>query len=92
MSEKDKEKIKTFVIQNKITFPILIEAGKAFKDYKVNQLPTIFYINKESVIFSVHSGPVTYDEKKMDAEIAKIIANTPVAQKAEGAEQIIICD
>jgi hypothetical protein len=81
-SEKDKVKVKSFATQSKITYPILIEASKTFKDYKVNQLPTIFYINKDGIIYSVHSGPVTSDEKMMDAEIAKVLANTPVSASA----------
>jgi len=68
-SEKDKVKVKKFVTQNKITFPILAEGIKAFKDYKVTQLPTVLFINKDGSVCSAHFGTVTYDEPKFDAEI-----------------------
>ena len=72
-SEKNKEKVKKFVTDNKLTFPILVEGVKTFKDYKVTQLPTVLFITKDGNVCSAHFGVITYDEAKFDAEITKFI-------------------
>jgi len=88
--EKSKEKVQEFVNKYKITFPMLIGAGKTFKDYKVNQLPTVFYINKDGMIYSVHSGPVTCDEERMSADIKKVMENAPIPPAT--GQTVIVCD
>jgi len=72
-SETNQTKIQKFVTDNKLTFPILIEGTKALKDYKVTQLPLIFFIKKDGTVSSAYVGPSAYDEVKMDAEIAKLL-------------------
>ena len=77
-SEKDKAKVKKFVTENKITFPILAEGAKAFKDYKATQLPTVLFVNKDGSICSAHLGAVTYNEAKFDAEITGFMGGKTV--------------
>ena len=69
-SEKDRPKVQKFVTDNKITFTILPDGVKSLKDYKVTQLPMLFFI-KNGVVSVLFMGPNTYTETKMDAEIAK---------------------
>ena len=76
-SETNRTKIQKFVTDNKLTFPILIEGAKALKDYKVTQLPLIFFVKKDGTVFSAYVGPPAYDEVKMDAEIAKLLGAVP---------------
>lgn len=73
-SETNKEKVQKFVAKNKLTFPILFEGVKTFNDYKVTQLPTLLFIDKDGSICSAHSGKVTYNEAKFDAEIKNFMA------------------
>ena len=75
-SERNKEKVKKFVTNNKLTFPILAEGVKTFKDYLVTQLPTVLFITKEGYVCSAHFGAVTYDEAKFDAEITGFMTGT----------------
>ncbi len=75
-SEKDKAKVQKFVTNNKLTFPILAEGAKTFKDYKVTQLPTVLCITKEGNVCSAYFGAVTYDEAKFDAEITNFMSGT----------------
>jgi peroxiredoxin len=72
-SEKYKEKVKRFVTANKLTFPILVEGIKTFKDYKVTQLPTVLFITKDGNVCSAHFGVITYNEPKFDAEIKSFL-------------------
>ena len=77
-SERDREKVKKFVTENKITFPIFAEGVKAFKDYKVTQLPAVVFVNKDGSICSAYLGAVTYNEVKFDAEITGFIGGRTV--------------
>lgn len=69
-SEKDRPKVQKFVTDNKVTFTVLPDGVMALKNYKVTQLPTLFFI-QNGVVSVLLMGPNTYTETKMDAEIAK---------------------
>jgi peroxiredoxin len=69
-SEKDRPKVQKFVTNNKLTFTILPDGVMTLKNYKVTQLPMLFFI-KNGVVSMSFMGPNTYTETKLDAEIAK---------------------
>lgn len=75
-SEKDIAKIKSFVTDNKITFTILSNGADVYKNYRVTQLPILYFINKEGVVCSIFMGTNASNEAKIDAEIEKLLKST----------------
>lgn len=72
-SEKDIAKIKNFATDNKITFTILLDGTDVFKNYRVTQLPMLYFISKEGNVCSIFMGTNANNEAKIDAEIEKLI-------------------
>jgi peroxiredoxin len=68
--EKNAEKVRAFARQNRLSYPILLDAGKVFKDYKMGQIPDLCFINKKGIISAVHIGFNPRNEAKVESRIS----------------------
>jgi peroxiredoxin len=88
--EKDRKKLQQFARQNKLSYPILLNAKKVLKDYKLGQIPDVCSINKEGVISSVYVGFSPCNEEKTEAEVGNLletISQDLEAPHTSGSEQ-----
>ena len=72
--ENDRDRLREFARQNKLSYPILLKGGKVFKDYKLGQIPDVCIINKELVVSSMYIGFNPGNEEKIEAEVRSLLA------------------
>ncbi|TJX68098.1 TlpA family protein disulfide reductase [Soehngenia saccharolytica] len=59
---EDKELVKEYVDQKKITFPVVLDATTDIaSDYLVTGLPTSYFIDEDGIIYGRYPGMMTYD-------------------------------
>jgi hypothetical protein len=71
--EKDTGKLKEFAKQNKLSYPILVNSRKAFRDYRLGQLPNVCYIDRQSIISTIYTGFSPDIGEKMKAETKTLL-------------------
>ena len=76
-AEKDRAKLIEFARHHKLSYPILLDGGKTFKDYKLGQIPDVCFINKKLAISSIYLGYNPGGAEKIAAEIGKLLAIVP---------------
>jgi peroxiredoxin len=66
---EEKETVKSFIESNAYTFPVLLDAKMdVARQYKTNDIPVSFFINKEGFIVSKKVGLMTGEEMKAAIE------------------------
>ena len=78
--ETNSEKVQTFAKQNQLSYPILLNARKVFKDYKLGQIPDVCLINKEGTISGLYLGFNPCNEGKIEAEIECLLGPISAAE------------
>jgi len=76
-SQRDRDRAVKFVAEKKLTYPCL-ETGEGEADvvrevFGINGFPTSYLIDGEGRILFVHMGFEEGDEKKLEAEIQKVL-------------------
>lgn len=78
-SPRNLPKVKPFVRSKRITYPVLLDLNsQLMADLKIKQLPTILFVDSNDEIIFFHQGYRPGDEKVLEKEIQKILANTKV--------------
>jgi peroxiredoxin len=67
--EKNTEKVRAFAEQNQLSYSILLDAGKVFKDYKMGQIPDLCFINRKGIISAVYIGFNPRNEAKVESQV-----------------------
>jgi cytochrome c biogenesis protein CcmG/thiol:disulfide interchange protein DsbE len=75
--EKNAEKVRAFARQNQLSYLILLEAAKVFKDYKMGQIPDLCFINKKGVISVVYIGFNPRNEAKVESQVRVTMLKNP---------------
>ena len=73
-------KVQSFAKQNQLSYPILLNARKVFKDYKLGQIPDVCLINKEGTISNLYLGFNPCNEEKIEAEIECLLGPISAAE------------
>ncbi|WP_373228600.1 TlpA disulfide reductase family protein [Cohnella sp.] len=64
-TEKSSDKVKSFIENRGLTFPILLDKSGAVSDkYKVIAYPTTFIIDSSGIIRDIYQGAISYDTMK----------------------------
>ena len=71
--ERGVEKVRAFCRQEQLFYPILLNGRKAFKAYKLGQIPDMCLINKDGVICALYVGLNPCNEAKIEAEIEELL-------------------
>lgn len=82
--QEDKETIKKFLEEYKITYPILLDPDAETKKlYNVITQPVTYFINKDGIIVDKKQGPLTTEET--NEKIDKLLKSKPIelSQKDE---------
>lgn len=59
---EDKDLVKEYVDQKKITFPVVLDATTDIaSDYLVTGLPTSYFVDEDGIIYGRYPGMMTYD-------------------------------
>ncbi|MFX3623673.1 MAG: peroxiredoxin family protein [Ectobacillus sp.] len=64
-SERSIEAVKTFISDNRFTFPVLLdEEGSVNALYRITSIPTSYVLDPKGIIRIKHIGPMSYDNMK----------------------------
>src|SRR6184192_2705719 len=80
-SDKDPEKLKKRMAEEKITWPVLIDGsteGPVAKAWGIHGWPTVYLIDAKGVIRWTSIG---VDEKVLDQQIEKLLKQTPATTR-----------
>lgn len=62
---EDQETVKSFIKQNNYNFTVLLDSVQEVADnYKINSIPTSFFIDEDGYIVNRKIGAMTYEEMK----------------------------
>ncbi len=51
------DKVNAFILDNKMTFPVLLDSdGKVAREFGIYAYPSTFFVDKEGIIQSLHTG------------------------------------
>jgi len=75
--EKNDDKVKKFARQNKLSYPILLDGWKVFKDYKLGQIPDVCIIDRKFAISAMYVGFNPCNEMRIEAEIKELLVTIP---------------
>lgn len=71
--EKDLDKLREFAAQNKLSYPIMLDAREVFRDYKLGQIPDVCLINRDFAVSSMYLGYNPCKEEEIRAEVDKLL-------------------
>jgi len=72
--EVDKDAVKEFMAEKKITYPVAMASEDLLADYGVRSLPTLFVINKKGVVVEKYQGFNDEIAGSMEALVKKLLA------------------
>ena len=73
-------KVKPFVTENKINYPVVLMDSKIVSDYgNFNAIPTTFVVDKNGNIVDTHTGVMTMSQ--LESKIQPLLKSKPAAKK-----------
>ena len=71
--EKNAGRVKKFVEDNDITFPVLIDGKDVFKQFKVGGIPDTYCLDKRGIVRFRTVGFRPDNEKKIELAVSKFV-------------------
>ncbi len=71
------ERISKWITKGDYSFPVILDSGTIWKDYKVKRIPTLFILDAKGTVADVHTGVIS--EKKLRQRIERVLDAQPGA-------------
>ncbi len=81
------QKVKGFAEKNNLTYPMLMDDGKASEPYAVHNIPATYILDGNHVIVKIYKGYMPGLGDKMAEQIEKLLSPVKLREGEKGGKQ-----